>query len=173
MIRLGRHFPKGGSATDSTTRFGPDGPRLRHRFGCPAALENSGGERIVCISPLLGYRQSYRRGRVRAADNHTRSSFGWYRWGVLSGGRLRHTFLNNLPSCFNRVGRQIGTTIPFNEVPAVENLDEFARVTKAFECLISQIGTHIKDAHATVVRNDGQRPTRLWTKFLILIDRAP
>ena len=72
---------------------------------------------------------------------------------------------NNLPACINGVRGQIGTTIPFDKIAAIDNLHKFAVVSKVLKRLISQIGTDIKTAHTTIARDDGQQPIRLGTDF--------
>ena len=42
---------------------------------------------------------------------------------------------NNLPACLNGVRGQIGTTIPFDKIAAIDNLHKFAVVSKVLKRL--------------------------------------
>lgn len=66
----------------------------------------------------------------------------------------------------NRIGGQIGSTLPFDKVAAVADLHKLGSIFQLFECLIAEIRPHIELADSAVRSGNHQSPVRLGIDFL-------
>ena len=109
-----------------------------------AAVEPTAACRAPHVQPIGGPVAGP--AEAAALDKAQRRSVSGVRRGDLSGSCLRGCSAGNLPSRLNGVRRQIGAAMPFDKVPAIDDLHEFAVVAKVFKRLVLQVGPHVKTA---------------------------